>query len=203
MKVYDLKTKKAKGYKQGYSYNLRISKNGSRMIVNGYTNARSLRILDPSNMKLISEKLSLTTPIYNAQMSPGNRWMVINSNRSAYIWDLQTFSKYAELKDPTASDSSFISSFYFLNDSERVVTSGNNYKQLKLSIFNILKRKVTKLIKTTGYTVASGFMNNEFYYADATSLNIINLQSMKEEKYLGNYSLAGLPQYKMINFRCV
>lgn len=200
IKFIDLKTKKAKTYKQGYSYNLRVSDNGSRMVINGYTTARSLRILDPDGMKLISEKLSLTTPIYQAQMSPGNKWMVINGNHGAYIWDMRTFSKYSELRDASGTDSSFISTFYFLNDSELVVSSGNNYKQLKLSIYSISKRKFTKLIKKTGYAITSGFMNNEFYYADAMGLHIINLKTMNEETYQGNYGLAGLPQYKMINF---
>lgn len=199
-KVIDLRTKKAKIYKSGYSYNLRTSENGSRMIVNGYTSARSLRILDPDGMKLISEKLSQTTSIYQAQTSPGNRWMVINGNHGAYVWDLKTFSKYTELKDVGEKDTSFIYNFFFLTDSELVVSSGKDYKYLKLSIYNINKRKFTKLIKRTGIANCSGFMNNEFYYCDATSLNIINLQTMKEEKYLGNFGLAALPQYKMVNF---
>ncbi|MBK7309498.1 MAG: caspase family protein [Sphingobacteriaceae bacterium] len=69
-----------------------------------------------------------------------------------------------------------------------------------MSIYNIQKRKFTKLIKKTGYATTSGFMNNEFYYCDNASLYIINLKTLAEEKYSGMYSLAALPQYQMINF---
>ena len=200
LKVYDLKTKKAKRYKENYVYNIRTSKRGNRMIVNGFTSARSLRVMDPQKMKVISEKISQTTFIYNAKVSPNNRWMVMNGNKSATIWDMRNFTKYAELRDQSSKDSSFIYGFYFLNDSELVVSSGNNYKKLKLNIFNIHKRKFTKLIKETGFTIASGFMNNEFYYCDQSNLYIINLRTLAEEKYPGMFSLAGLSQYKMINF---
>ncbi len=200
IKTIELKTKKCKTYKSGYTYNIRTSKSGGRMIANGYTSARSLRVIEPKSMKLISEKLSQTTIISNAKMSPNNRWLIMNSNRSAVIWDMNNFTKYCELKDQTGKDSSMIYNFYFLNDSELVVNSGNNFKQLKLSIYNIKKRKFTKLIKKTGYATTSGFMNNEFYYCDNTSLYIINLKTLAEEKYNGLYSMAALPQYRMINF---
>ncbi len=200
IKTIDLKTKKCKSYKGGYTYNLRISKGGDRMIVNGFTTARSLRVMEPKTMRLISEKISQTTLISNAKMSPNNRWLIMNSNRSAVVWDMRNFTKYCELKDQNSKDSSMIYNFYFLNDSELVVNSGNNFKQLKLSIYNIQKRKFTKLIKKTGYATTSGFMNNEFYYCDNTSLYIINLKTLAEEKYSGMYSLAALPQYQMINF---
>jgi hypothetical protein len=200
IKSIDLKTKKCIRYKTGYTYNLRISKGGNRMIANGFTSGRSLRVMKPANMKLIAEKLSQTTLISNAKMSPNNRWLIMNSNKSAVVWDMNNFTKYCELKDQNSNDSSMIYNFYFLNDSELVVNSGNNFKQLKLSIYNIQKKKFTKLIKKTGFATISGFMNNEFYYCDNTSLYIINLKTLAEEKYSGMYSLAALPQYQMINF---
>ncbi|MGZ4090729.1 MAG: caspase family protein, partial [Bacteroidia bacterium] len=128
-----------------------------------------------------------------------NRWLYTNSGTSGFFWDLRNFTKYAELKDISGSDSSYIQSVFFLNDSEVVVNSGKS-RNLNLSIYNINKKKYRKTIKKGVFSVASGFMNGEFYYCDYTSLHIINLKTMAEEKYTGLYSMAASPIYQVINF---
>lgn len=200
LKFIDLKTKKAKEYKLGFLFNAKISKAGNRMIINGYSQSNSLRVFDPNGMKLIAERHALTTSIYTAKVSPNNRWLVTNSSSSAFIWDLNNFTKYAEFKDVSKKDSSSISGIYFLNDSQLVVNSGTGMKNNNLMIYDILKKQYTRTIKKGVYSFASGFMNNEFYYCDHASLHIINLKTSAEEKYDGLFSLAASSQYQLINF---
>lgn len=201
IKVIDLKTKKGKGYKPPYMYNLKISNSGNRMIVNGYTTAFTLMVYDPIEMSLISERVSQTTPFYEVKMSANNRWMVTRGLTSVSIWDMNTVTKYTDLKVESKKDSIMnIFGYQFLNDSELVVSLGGEYKKVQLKIYNIHKKKFTRLIKQTGFTYASGFMNNEFYYCDYTSITIINLKTMAEEKYEGMFSMAALPQYNVVNF---
>ncbi len=201
IKFVNLKTKKTQGYKAGFLFNIKISKAGNRMIGNGYSQFRSLRIFDPNGMNLISERPALTTGIYTAKMSPNNRWLVTNSNTSAFIWDLNNFTKYAELKDPSKNDTTSIMGVYFLNDSELVVNSGStSVKKMGLSLYNINKKKFIKTIKKGVFAYASGFLNNEFYYCDQTSLHIVNLKTLQEEKYDGLFSLSISPQYKLVDF---
>lgn len=201
IKVIDLKTKKGKGVKPPYSYNLKISNSGNRMVVNGYVNGFAIMVFDPSDMKQISERVSQTTPFYEVKMSPNNRWMVTRGIASVSIWDMNAVTKYADIKDETKKDSIInVYNYQFLNDSEVVVSIGGSYKKVQLKIYNIHKRRFTRLIKETGFTYTSGFMNNEFYYCDYTTLHILNLKTMAEEKYEGMFSLAAVPQYNIINF---
>jgi hypothetical protein len=119
---------------------------------------------------------------------------------SGFFWDLTNFTKHAELKDISGSDSAYISNVFFLNDSEVVVNSGKNFQNLNLTIYNINKKKYGRTIKKNVYAIASGFINGEFYYVDYTSLHILNLKTLQEEKYEGIFSLAASPIYKIINF---
>ncbi|MGZ4098850.1 MAG: hypothetical protein ACXVNM_08225, partial [Bacteroidia bacterium] len=199
IKYIDLKTKKLKDFFKGSISNIKFSQDGSRLLCNGYTSYKALRVYDPKGMKLISEKVAMGNAISSADISPDNRWLYTNSGTSGFFWDLRNFTKYAELKDISGSDSSYIQSVFFLNDSEVVVNSGKS-RNLNLSIYNINKKKYRKTIKKGVFSVASGFMNGEFYYCDYTSLHIINLKTMAEEKYTGLYSMAASPIYQVINF---
>lgn len=200
LKFLDLRTKKVKSHKVGFLLNAKISKAGNRMVANGFNRYNALRVFDPTDLKLIAERPAMTTSIYTAKMSPNNRWLVTNSSSSAFVWDLNNFTKYAELRDISKKDSSYISGIYFLNDSELVVNSGTNMKNMNLMIYHIYKKKYTRTIKKGVYSFASGFVNGEFYYCDYTSLHIINLKNLNEEKYDGMYTLAAASQYQLINY---
>jgi hypothetical protein len=200
IKFIDLKTKKLVRQSKGISMSIKLSQKGNRMISNSYTPYRALRVYDPSDMKLISERPSMGNSIYSAHISPNKRWLYTNGMSSGFFWDLTNFTKYAELKDVSGSDSAYISNVFFLNDSEVVVNSGKNFQNLNLTIYNINKKKYGKTIKKNVYSIASGFLNDEFYYVDYTSLHILNLKTMQEEKYDGMYTLAASPLYKIINF---
>lgn len=119
---------------------------------------------------------------------------------SGFFWDLTNFTKHAELKDISGSDSAYISNVFFLNDSEVVVNSGKSFQNLNLTIYNINKKKYGRTIKKNVYAIASGFLNGEFYFVDYTSLHILNLKTLQEEKYEGMFSLAASPIYKIVNF---
>ncbi|MCE3227050.1 MAG: hypothetical protein K0S32_1601 [Bacteroidetes bacterium] len=200
VKFIDLKTKKLTSSYKTVVSNLKFSLAGNRVLCNGYTSYKALRVYDPDGMKLISERVAMGNPISAASISPNNRWLYTNSTSSGFFWDLKNFTKYAELKDISGKDSSFITNVFFLNDSEVVVNSGTNMKTLNLSIYNIQKKKYTKVIKKGVYSFISGFMNGEFYYCDYQNIYIINLKTMEEEKYTGMYSLAATPLYQVINF---
>ena len=113
---------------------------------------------------------------------------------------MNNFSKYAELKDISKSDTSFIYGVNFLNDSEVVVNSGKSFNNLNLSVYNINKKKYTKFLKKNVYAFMSGFLNGEFYYSDYKTLHIFNLKTFTEEKYEGMFSLAAGSPEKGINF---
>ncbi|MBA3664582.1 MAG: caspase family protein [Bacteroidetes bacterium] len=199
LKFIDLKTKKLTEYYKGIATNLKFSGNGNRLLCNSYTTYRALRVYDPKGMKLISERIAMGNPITSADISPGNKWLYTNSSTSGFFWDLRNLTKYAELKDISGNDSAYIQNVFFLSDSEVVVNSGK-YKSLNLSIYNLNRKKYKKVIKKGVFSLASGFINNEFYYCDYTSLHIINLKTLAEEKYTGQFSLAASPLYQIINF---
>lgn len=199
IKYIDLKTKKLKEHFKGSASNIKFSLNGNRLLANSYLSYKALRVYDPKGMKLIAEKVSMGTQITSADISPNKRWLYTNAGTSGFFWDLTNFTKYAELKDLSNSDSSYIQSVFFLNDSEVVVNSGKS-RNLNLSIYNLAKKKYKKVLKKGVFAVASGFMNGEFYYCDYSSLHIINLKTLAEEKYSGLYSLAATPLYKVINY---
>ncbi len=200
LKLIDLKTKKlSRKYKDVLS-NIRISPSGKRMVSNGYYPYKALRVHDPGTMQLISERVTLGNAINSADVSPNKRWMFTNSGNLGFFWDLNSFSKYAEIRDISGSDTSFIYGVVFLNDSEVVVNSGKSFKNLNLSIYNIHKKKYTKTIKRNVYAFMSGFINDEYYYSDYKTLHILNLKTFAEEKYEGMFSLAAGSPEKGINF---
>lgn len=200
IKFIDLKTKKLIRQNKGISMSIKLSQKGNRMISNSYSPYRALSVFDPTDMKLISERPSMGNSIYSAHISPNKRWLYTNGMSSGFFWDLTNFTKHAELKDISGSDSAYISNVFFLNDSEVVVNSGKNFQNLNLTIYNINKKKYGRTIKKNVYAIASGFINGEFYYVDYTSLHILNLKTLQEEKYEGIFSLAASPIYKIINF---
>lgn len=200
IKFIDLKTKKIIRQTKGIAFSIKVSLAGNRMVANSLSPYRAIRVYDPADIKMISERPSMGNSIYSAHISPNKRWLYTNGTSSGFFWDLTNFTKYAELKDISGSDSAYISNVFFLNDSEVVVNSGKSFDKLNLTIYNINKKKYGKTIKKNVYSTTSGFINGEFYYADYTSLHILNLKTMQEEKYEGLYSLAASPIYKIINF---
>ncbi|MBP7809413.1 MAG: caspase family protein [Bacteroidia bacterium] len=200
IKFIDLKTGQLIKQTPGIFQHIKFSSEGKRLITNGYTSYKALRVYNTANMQVISERPAMDNPIYFAGISPNKRWLYTKGNVSAYIWDLNNFSKYAEIKDASGKDSTSVYNLFFLSDSEVVVCSGKAYPNFNLSIYNILKKKYTRTIKKNVFAAASGFLNGEFYYADYTSLHIINLKTLAEETYTGMYSLAVSNQYKIINF---
>jgi len=200
VKAFDLKTKKLISSDKGITLNIKLSNSGSRLICNGHNPYKALRVYDPNGMKLISERKAMGTAITNANISPGNKWLYTNSGVSGFIWNLANFTKYAEVKDISNSDSSFIYNAYFLNDSELIVNSGTSAKNTNLSIYDINRKKYKRTLKKGIYTLASGFLNKEFYYCDFQNLYIIDLKTMKEEKYEGMFSLAASSMYHIIEF---
>lgn len=200
IKFVDLKTGQLTKQTPGIFQHIKFSSEGKRLVTNGYTSYKALRIYRTDNMQVISERPAMDNPIYFAGISPNKRWLYTKGNVSAYIWDLNNFSKYAEIKDISGKDSASVYNLFFLSDSEVVVCSGKAYPNFNLSIYNILKKKYTRTIKKNVFAAASGFLNGEFYYADYTSLHIINLKTLAEETHTGMYSLAASNQYKIINF---
>lgn len=200
LKFIDLTTKKIVRSYKAVACNIRISSGGNRMVSNGYYPYKALRVNDPKTMQLISERVTLGNAINSADMSPGKRWMFTNGGTSGFFWDMNNFSKYAELKDVSGSDTSFIYGVNFLNDSEVVVNSGKSFNNLNLSVYNIHKKKYTKFLKKNVYAFMSGFLNGEFYYSDYKALHIFNLKTFSEEKYEGMFSLAAGSPEKGINF---
>lgn len=200
LKFIDLKTKKLIKHSKSISTNLKFSKAGNRMVSMGYSPYKALRIYEPNEMKLIAEKVTMGTAITSANISPNNRWLYTSGTSSGFVWDLKNFSKYIEIKDVSESDSAYIYGAYFLNDSEVVVNSGKSFAHLNLAIYNIHKKKYEKTIKKDVYTLASGFRNDEFYYCDYSSLHIVNLKTLAEEKYTGLYSMAASPIYSIVEY---
>jgi WD40 repeat protein len=200
LKFIDLKTKKLVKFVKYMAMNIRVSSSGNRMISNGFTTYKAVRVHDPNDMKLVCERLAMGHPIYFTNISPGNKWLFTGSVNSGFLWDLSNYTKYAEIKDISKSDSSFIYNVYFLSDTEMVVNGGKDYKNMGLYIYNIPKKKYTRRIKQGIYTFASGFMNGEYYYTETNTLHIIDLKTMKEETYEGLFSLAASPLYRVIEF---
>ncbi|HWY12161.1 MAG TPA: caspase family protein [Bacteroidia bacterium] len=200
IKFIDLKTGQLTKQTSGIFQNIKFSAEGKRLITNGYISYKALRVYNTDNMQVISERPAMDNPIYFAGISSNKRWLYTKGNISAYIWDLNNFSKYAEIKDITNKDSASVYNLFFLSDSEVVVCSGKAYPNFNLSIYNILRKKYTRTIKKNVFAAASGFLNGEFYYADYTALHIMNLKTLTEESYTGMYSLAVSNQYKIINF---
>ncbi len=200
VKFIDLKTKKLVRQFKGICTNLKCSQAGNRMVSISYLPYKALRVFEPGVMKLISERATMGNAITSANISPNNRWLYTSGTAAGYFWDLKNFSKYSEVKDISGSDSAYIYNVYFLNDSEVVVNSGKSFGNLNLAVYNIHKKKYGKTIKRNVYAVASGFLNGEFYYCDYTSLHIINLKTLAEEKYEGMFSLAASPLYQVIEF---
>lgn len=200
IKFIDIKSGKFIKSSEGIFVSLKFSSEGKRMITNGYTPYKALRVHHPLTMQLLSERPAMDNPIYFADISPNKRWLYTKGNVSAFIWDLNNFSKYVEIKDQSGKDSASVYNLFFLNDTEVVVNSGKAYPNFNLSIYNLNKKQYTKVLKKNVTAAACGFMNNEFYYADYTSLHIINLTTMTEEKYEGLYSMAASNMYKIISF---
>ncbi|MCD6066661.1 MAG: hypothetical protein K0S33_1487 [Bacteroidetes bacterium] len=200
LKYIDLKTKKVIRRVKGIYNNMKIAPSGNRMVGNGYIFYKALRVYNPKTLALIAERSTMGNPIYSANISPDKKWLYTNGSNSGFIWNLSNFTKHVEIKDISGKDSSFIMSVQFLNDSEVVVNSGTSLNHLNLFIYNFLKKQVVRVIKKDIYSITSGFINNEFYYADYTHLYIVNLITKKEETYEGQFSLAAVPTYKIINF---
>jgi hypothetical protein len=200
LKFIDLTTKKLIRKHKTIASNIRVSPGGQRIVSNGYYPYKALRVHDPATMQPISERVTLGNSINAADMSPGKRWMFTNGGSSGYFWDMRNFSKYAELKDISGSDTSFVYGLIFLNDSEAVVNSGKSFDKLNLSIYNINRKKYTKFLKKNVYAFISGFLNGEFYYSDYKTLHIFNVKTLTEEKYEGMFSLAAGSPDKAINF---
>ncbi|HEY1038511.1 MAG TPA: caspase family protein, partial [Bacteroidia bacterium] len=200
VKVIDPATKKLSRTFKGIFTNVKISSTGNRMITNGYLFYRSLRIYNPTDFSIVSERMTMGNSIYSTNLSPNKKWLYTNGANSGYIWNLSNFTKHAEIKDLSGSDSSFVMSVYFLNDSEVVVNSGTSISHLNLFIYNFIKKKLVSVLKKDVYAVSSGFVNNEFYYADYSHLNIMNLATKKEETYEGLYSMAAVPSSGVINY---
>lgn len=200
VKFIDLKTKKMVRQFNGICTNLKASLNGNRLVTVSYLPYKALRIFEPSSMKLIAERATMGSPINSANISPNKRWLYTSGSTAGYFWDLRNFTKYTEIKDISGSDSAYIYNVYFLNDSEVVVNSGKTFGNLNLAIYNIHKKQYGKIIKKNTYALSSGFMNGEFYYCDYNSLHIINLKTLKEEKYDGLFSLAASPLYQIVQF---
>lgn len=200
LKFIDLRTRKMVRSHKTIATNIRVSSRGQRMVSNGYYPYKALRIHAPSSMQLISERVTLGNSINSADISPGKRWMFTNGGSSGFFWDMRTFSKYAEIKDISGSDTSFIYGLIFLNDSEAVVNSGKTFNQMNLSVYNINRKKYTKFLKKNVYAFMSGFVNGEFYYSDYKSLHIFNLKTLSDETYEGMFSLAAGSPEKGVNF---
>lgn len=167
-----------------------ISPTGNRLITTVYYPFKAIKIIEPkNNFKFIAERPALSGNINNAEISPANKWLFLNSGTSGFLWDLSNYTKYTVIKDPSGNDTSFIYSVKFLNDSELVVNSGRDFEHLNLTIYNIPKKKYTIQLKKNVYAFFSGFLNNEFYYSDYNSLTIVNLKTGVSETYKGLYSL--------------
>lgn len=200
MRFISLTSRKQLKFQKGLCFNLRLSPSGNRMVTNGYTAYKSLRIYDPKDLKLLSERTAMGSSIFFIGMSPGNKWLYTSSGASGFIWNLSNFTKHAEIKDLTKNDSSFAYNGYFLNDSEIVVNYGSSQKDLKLGLYDIQRKKFKKTIKAGVQTWASGFMNGEYYYCTLDALHIIDLKTMREEKYEGLFSAAFGNMYNIVSY---
>lgn len=199
-KVIDMRTRKVVRSSPNIVYSFRFSNTAKRMVSNSYTPYRALRVFEPGTLKLIAERPVMGTIISSAEISPNKRWLYTNGGTSGFLWDLSNFSKYVEIKDPSGSDTAYIYHVFFLNDSELVVNSGKSFGQLNLSIYNFHKKRYMRTLKKNVFAASAGFLNGEFYYADYTSLHIINLKTLAEERYEGLFSLAASDLFQVINF---
>jgi hypothetical protein len=200
IKVIDAKTGKQIRSEGEIASCLRVSPSGNRMVCNAFGLHKALRVYDPDEMKIIAEKIAMGNVVYYTSISPGNKWLYTGCGTAGYIWDLFNFTKYAEIRDISNHDSSFVSNAFFLSDTELVINSGRDIKHINLSTYSIPAKRFRRVIKKGINAIASGFMNNEFYYCDYYSLHIIDLKTMQEETYKGMFSLAAAPQYHIINF---
>ncbi len=198
--LLDLKTQKPVKKAPGFFMSMRFSRSGKRLITNGYFSYRSLRVYDPAKLQFISEHVPMGLAIYRTSISQNKRWMYTSGTSSAFIWDLSNFTKHAEIKDISGSDTSVVNGVYFLNDSEAVVNSGKKYPNYNLNIYNLARKKYTRVIKKNIVANLSGCVNGEYYYCDNTSLHIIDLKTLAEEKYDGLFTLAMSNMYSGINF---
>jgi len=190
IKWIDLKTLKLFQTTVSQGTGIVISPSGNRLITTVYYPYKAIKIIEPkSNFKHIAERPALSGNINNAEISPGNKWLFLNSGTSGFLWDLSNYTKYTVIKDPSGNDTSFIYNVKFLNDSELVVNSGRDFEHLNLTLYNIPKKKYTKQLKKNVYAFFSGFLNNEFYYSDYNSLTIVNLNTGSSETYKGLFSL--------------
>ena len=177
-----------------------VSNSGDRLVTMGHSNFKGVRVYEPNEMKLISERKAMGNAFTFVNISPENKWLYTGSGSSGHIWDLSNYSKYCEIKDPSESDSSYVQNAFFLSDSEIVVNSGHAARTVNLSLYNIKRKKYTAILKKGITAWSSGFMNGEFYYSDLKSLHIVDLKTMKEEKYDGMFSLAASQMYHVIDF---
>lgn len=201
IKWIDLKTLKLFRTTANQGTGIVISPSGNRLITTVFYPYKALKVIEPkNNFKFIAEKPSLSSNITNAEISPGNKWLFLNSSNTGYLWDLTNYTKYALIKDPSGSDTSLIYNVKFLNDSELVVNSGRDFEHLNLTIYNILKKKYTKQLKKNVYAFFSGFLNNEFYYSDYNSLTIVNLNTGVSETYKGLYSLLASNPSQLVSY---
>jgi hypothetical protein len=200
LKFIDPKTQKITNQLKNVGTNLKISSTGKRMIYNSYSPYKALRVYNPANLSLISERPSLGNQVSNTDISPDKKWLYTNGSTNGYLWNLTNLAKYAEIKDPSNNDSSYVANVFFLNDSEMVVNSGVSYKNLNLSIYDINRKQFKKIIKKNVFSISSGYHNGEFYYCDYNSLHIINLKSLAEEVYQGMFSLSASSQYNIVSF---
>ncbi len=200
IKTLNLSLRKVSSREKLYANNIQVSEKGKRMVANVYTQHKALRIYEPEKLKLIAERQLLCNSIYSSDISNNNRWMITKGGSSAFLWDMRSFSKYAEIRDISNSDSSFINSIFFINDTTLAVNSGTSINKLNLSLYSIPAKKHIKTIKKEAFAFISGFLNKEFYYCDYKSIHIINLQTFSEEVYDGNFALAASSMYKIINF---
>ncbi len=190
IKWIDLKTLKLFQTTVSQGTGIVISPSGNRLITTVYYPYKAIKIIEPkNNFKNIAERPSLSGNINNAEISPGNKWLFLNSGNSGFLWDLSNYTKYTVIKDPSGNDTSFIYNVKFLNDSELVVNSGRDFEHLNLTLYNIPKKKYTKQLKKNVYAFFSGFLNNEFYYSDYNSLTIVNLNTGSSETHKGLFSL--------------
>jgi len=200
IKYYDPIKKTITRRDKNFTMNIKVSPSGKRLVSNSFSTFKSLKVFDTGNHHLLAERPALSTAIYSSDISKDNKWMITKTGGSAFLWDMRNFTKYAEIKDISNNDSSFINSIFFMNDSILVVNSGTNIEKLNLSLYSIPKKKYIKTIRKGVFAFTSGFLNNEFYYCDYGAIHIINLKTLTEEKYEGLFTLAASPMYKVVYF---
>ncbi|MGE0566726.1 MAG: caspase domain-containing protein [Bacteroidia bacterium] len=200
MKVYNLLNRTVKTSSNKYYYNIKCSSNNLRLVANSLASPKGIRVINAENLELISERISLATPIYNTSMSPNRKWMITNGYNALTIWNMSNFTKHDLIKDPSGKDSAIVYNAAFVNDSEIVFNSGLSINKLNLYKYSIPSKKVNKKLKSNAFSMKSGFHNGEFYFIDYSSLHIMNLKTGQEEKYSGMFTIAASPLYDIINY---